>query len=452
MNLIDMQQKFFRTGATRSVDYRIRQLRSLYQVILQYQERIMQALREDLSKSEQESYLTEIGMVLSEISYALRHLRRWSRPKGGGFSLAAPFSVNRVYPEPYGVALVIAPFNYPFQLALSPVVSALAAGNCAILKPSEYAPNTAAVISEMLNNNFEQRLLAVVTGGPEGGQSLLGQDFDYIFFTGGKTVGQKVYEAAARGMVPVTLELGGKSPCLVDASADIEEAARRIVWGKCLNAGQTCVAPDYLLVQDSVKQKLIAEMCRAIEKFYSAAPEQNPDYPRIINQAHYERLCEMLGEGTVVAGGRTNEQELKISPTIIENAPFYSKLMNDEIFGPLLPVIEFSQLEQAYEYISLHERPLALYLFTRRPQVEREVLQKIQFGGGCVNDTVIHLCPHDMPFGGIGPSGIGSYHGKAGFDTFTHYKSVLKTRGRLDLQLRYPPFGKVSPLVQRLLR
>lgn len=451
MNLIEQQHRFFNTGATRDIDYRIRQLRSLYQVILQYQERIFEALYQDLGKSEQEAYLTEIGVVLSEISYTLRHIRAWSRPASGGFSIAAPFSTSKILREPYGVVLILSPFNYPFQLALTPLVSALAAGNCAVIKPSELAPATAAVISEMLNINFEQRLCAVVTGGVQTAQSLINGGFDYIFFTGSRSVGRAVYEAAAKNLVPVTLELGGKSPCIVERSADLDAAARRIVWGKFLNAGQTCVAPDYLLVQDCVRQELIERMRACIVQFYGEHPEANPAYPRIINREHFMRLREMLAEGTILSGGQVDEENLRIAPTLIENAPFYSKLLSEEIFGPILPVIEFADTRQVFDFISLNPAPLALYLFTRSRELEKRVM-RIPFGGGCINDTVIHLASHGLPFGGVGESGFGSYHGRAGFYTFTHNKSVMRKLPLLDLALRYPPFGKVKSVLKRIFR
>lgn len=452
MNLVEQQRKFFETGRTLEVDYRLRQLSSLYHVILQYEEKITEALYQDLSKSAAESYLTEIGMVLSEISYAMRHLRGWARPRRAGGSVGTIFSTSRVLREPYGTVLILAPWNYPFQLSLSPLVSALAAGNCAIIKPSEYAKKTGAVISEMLNNNFEERLCAAVTGGPETARELLAMEFDYIFFTGSREVGRKVYEAAAKNIIPVTLELGGKSPCIVEKTADLDLAARKIVWGKFLNAGQTCVAPDYLLVQDCVKDALVDKMRAYITMFYSETPEQNPNYPKIITPAHFERLSEMLDEGCIVAGGQKSEETQKIAPTILENAPFYSKLMNDEIFGPLLPVMEFSRIEQALEYISLHSKPLALYLFTQDGALERRVIKSVPFGGGCVNDTVMHTTAHSLPFGGVGGSGMGSYHGKAGFDTFTHQKSVLKKHRMFDFLLRYPPYDRVPPILKKLMR
>lgn len=452
MQLVEQQQKFFATGATLPAEYRMRQLRTLYQVILLNEERIAAALQKDLGKSEQEAYLTEIGIVLSEISFVLRHLKRWVRPQRARFSLACAFSSGSIRPEPYGVVLILSPFNYPFQLAVMPLVSALAAGNCAVIKPSEYAPETAAILSEMLNNNFEQRLCAVCTGGPETAKSLLQENFDYVFFTGGHSVGQQVYMAAAESLIPVTLELGGKSPCIVEKSADLETAAKRIVWGKFLNAGQTCVAPDYLLVQELVRAELIDRMRGYIRQFYGEDPLVNDSYPRIINEAHFDRLCEMLGEGTVITGGQSDRERLRIAPTILENAPFYSKVMSDEIFGPILPVVEFSTLEQAREYISLHERPLALYLFTRSKAVQREILQRVSFGGGCVNDTIMHLSSPTLPFGGVGASGTGQYHGKWGFDTFSHSKAVLKKWPLLDVPMRYPPYGKAKPVLKKILK
>lgn len=452
MSIVEQQKKFFATGKTRDIEYRQRQLRSLYHVILQYQPRILESLAKDLSKSEQESYLTEVGQVLAEISYALRHLRRWCRPKRTGPMLAAPLSGGRVFPEPYGSVLILAPYNYPFALSMTPLVSALAAGNCAVIKPSELCPATSAILCEMINNNFEERLLSVIPGGPEMARSLLEAEFDYIFFTGSRRVGGLVYQQAAKSLVPVTLELGGKSPCIVEKSADIDAAARRIVWGKFLNAGQTCVAPDFLMVQDSVKARLVEQITHYITAFYSETPLTNENYPKIVNLQQYQRLCEMMEEGTVLFGGEKDEESLKIAPTLLENAPFYAKIMSEEIFGPLLPVIEFSEVSQIFDYISLHDQPLALYLFTKDRALQRRCMEEIQFGGGCINDTLLQVTTRNLPFGGIGASGIGSYHGEAGFLTFSHQKSVVKNPSSLDLRLRYPPYGALHPILGRLLK
>ena len=446
-----IQKEYFQTGATLAADFRIRQLKSLYQAILYFQEEIFEALRQDLSKSKEESYATEIGMVLSEISYAIKHLKHWCRPTKVKTELSQFHAKSCIYPEPYGVVLIIAPWNYPFQLAVSPLVSALAAGNCATIKPSELSPHVSAVLSKLITSCFESRYCAVVEGGISVSTALLEQPYDYIFFTGGERVGKIVMSKAAEHLTPVTLELGGKSPCIVDQTANIPVAAKRIAWGKVLNAGQTCVAPDYILVHHTVSDYLIEELGKSFTQFYGPQPQNNPDYPAIINATHFERLKALLCYGKV-RGGWLNESERKIAPAIIEQPQLDSPLMQEEIFGPLLPVVVYGELQEAIQFVSCRPKPLALYLFSESQVVQRQVLSRLSFGGGCINDTISHLVSHQLPFGGVGTSGMGAYHGKAGFDTFTHNKSILSKSTWLDLPVRYPPWDGKLEALRRFLR
>lgn len=450
MNSIDIQKEFFASGATLSVDYRIRQLRSLYNIVQIYQDKICEALHQDLGKSRQEAYVTEVGMVLSQISHALSHIKKWARPHRVSTSLMQFKGGGWVLPEPYGVCLILAPWNYPFQLSIAPAVAAIAAGNCVIIKPSEQAPATAELLSNIFNQNFEQRFCRVITGGAEVAKSLLMQKFDYIFYTGGTKVGQEVLRQAAENMVPVTLELGGKSPCVVDDTAVIPIAARRIVWGKTLNSGQTCVAPDYLFVHRKVHKQLLDAMQGCVKEFFGEHPEQCPEYPRIVNQRHYDRLCGLMDGCEILFGGEKNPDELKIAPAFIESPSPKHPLMTEEIFGPLLPVMPYDSLEEVVSFIRERPAPLAFYLFTRDSRVENEMMRAFPFGGGCVNDTVLHLAGENMPFGGVGESGMGAYHGKTGFDTFSHQKSILRSSSVLDMGLRYPPYD--SERKERVIR
>lgn len=450
MKLLQKQDVFFHTGKTKAPAFRKRQLKKLYDQIRQREKQIYEALRLDLAKSEQETYLTEIGLVLSEIRTAIRSLDRWTRPRRVRSSAATLGTISRIYPEPFGKVLVMAPFNYPFQLALTPLVSALAAGNCVVLKPSELAPHTERLLKELIEACFPEEYCAVVCGDADTAKALLQEPFDFLFFTGSPAVGRKVYQAAAGQLIPAVLELGGKSPCIVEKSADLPLAARRIVWGKFLNAGQTCVAPDYLLAEACVKEELLSLMEKEIHRFYTEEPLRCESYPKLINRRHFERLQGMLGEGRIRIGGGADERCNRIEPTVIETDE-NGKLMQEEIFGPILPVIAFEEKEEVYRLIRKYEKPLALYLFTRDRALEREVLQNLSFGGGCINDTILHLCNERLPFGGVGMSGIGSYHGKRGFDTFTHEKSVVHS-GKADLPLRYPPYGKTTKLIRALLK
>ena len=446
------QKEYFRSGATLPLEFRLAQLRSLYRGIKRFEPQILEALRSDLGKSAEESYMSEIGMCLTEIRHTARHLREWSRPQRVPTPLMHFPGSSRIVREPRGVCLIIAPWNYPFLLAVGPMISAIAAGNCVTLKPSEYAPATAAVLEKMLDVCFEGRFCRTVTGGAEVSAAETARPYDMIFFTGSTAVGRKVMAAAAQNLTPVVLELGGKSPCIVDETADLSVAAARIIWGKCLNSGQTCVAPDYVLVARSRKDALIREMQKAICRFYGEDPCENSAYPRIVNERHFDRLAAMLPEDPAV-GGRVDRESLKIEPTLIETTlNDQSPLMTEEIFGPLLPIVPYDNIHEALGYILSRPRPLALYLFSRNRKLQRRVVETIPFGGGCINDTISHITTPYLPFGGTGDSGMGAYHGRCGYETFTHAKSILSKPFRPDLPVRYPPLTGKLDLLHKILR
>lgn len=446
------QKEYFQSGATLPLEFRLAQLRSLYRGIKRFEPQILEALRSDLGKSAEESYMSEIGMCLTEIRHTARHLREWSRPQRVPTPLMHFPGSSRIVREPRGVCLIIAPWNYPFLLAVGPMISAIAAGNCVTLKPSEYAPATAAVLEKMLDVCFEGRFCRTVTGGAEVSAAETARPYDMIFFTGSTAVGRKVMAAAAQNLTPVVLELGGKSPCIVDETADLPVAAVRIIWGKCLNSGQTCVAPDYVLVARSRKDALIREMQKAICRFYGEDPCENSAYPRIVNERHFDRLAAMLPEDPAV-GGRVDRESLKIEPTLIETTlNDQSPLMTEEIFGPLLPIVPYDNIHEALGYILSRPRPLALYLFSRNRKLQRRVVETIPFGGGCINDTISHITTPYLPFGGTGDSGMGAYHGRCGYETFTHAKSILSKPFRPDLPVRYPPLTGKLDLLHKILR
>lgn len=405
----------------------------------------MAALQADLDKCPEEAYATEIGMVLHEIGYLCSHLRRWARVRRVPTPIMHFPSSSRIVSEPYGVVLIMSPWNYPFQLTLSPLAGALAAGNCVAVKHSAYSPATSAVIAKVLRHCFGEEYVAVFEGGREANEALLAQKFDYILFTGSAAVGRHVMECAAKNLTPVTLELGGKSPCIVCEDADIAITARRIVWGKTINAGQTCVAPDYVLAHRNIAAPLAQAMKKCVAEFYGDDPCANPEYPRIVNEKHFKRILEYSKDGAIFTGGRSNASNLRIEPTILTDVRPDSPVMQEEIFGPMLPILPFGEIGEAISFVRGRPRPLALYLFTTSKRTEKEVLRSLSFGGGCVNDTIVHLASSRMPFGGVGESGMGAYHGKYSFDTFTHWKSVLKKSNRLDIKLRYPPYeGKLA--------
>ena len=414
---------------------------------------IAQALYADLKKSACEAYMTEMGPVLEEIRFARRRLRRWSRPKRVPTPLIHWPASSVVRPEPLGVCLIIAPWNYPFQLAAAPLAAAVAAGNCAVVKPSELAPHSARALSMVLQRAFDPGHVAVVEGGVAVSRALLAERFDKIFFTGSTRVGKIVMEAAAAHLTPVTLELGGKSPCIVDRGANLRRAARRIASGKFINAGQTCVAPDYLLVHRDCKEALIDEMKTALHGFFGANPRQSADYPRIINNRHFQRLSALLTDGRIRIGGETDAEQRYIAPTVIDHVDWTAPVMEEEIFGPILPVLPFSTVDEAVEAVRRRPKPLALYYFGKDAERREAIIQRLSFGGGCVNDTLLHLATPHLPFGGVGPSGMGAYHGRAGFDAFSHQKSILHRTFLPDPPLRYPPFSRWKErLIRWLLR
>lgn len=449
--LLESQRNFFENGNTRNIDFRIRQLLNLKKSIKNNEPEILGALKKDLNKSPFEAYATEVGMVLEEINYLIKNIRRLAKTERVRTPITQFPSVSRIYKEPYGSVLIMAPWNYPIQLSLSPLAGAIAAGNCVILKPSEYAPYSMAVLKKVVEEVFPEKYAAVIESDMEVNKQLLQCKFDYIFFTGSVAVGKIIMAEAAKYLTPVTLELGGKSPCIIDETADISLAAKRIAWGKFLNAGQTCVAPDYVLVQEKVKEALIKELKRHILKLYGDAPIDNEEYPKIINERHFNRLLSLIDGEQVLVGGKHSSELLKIEPTVLELENAESLIMKDEIFGPLLPVLTFKSMEEVRNFVNSRPKPLALYLFTTSKGNERYIMKNTSFGGGCVNDTIVHLATTSMGFGGVGESGMGSYHGKLSFSTFSHSKSVLKKSNLLDIPLRYPPYKNKINLLRKIL-
>ena len=442
-DLVTRQRKYFQTGATLPVSVRVDALKRLYGVISGCEKEIHTALKRDLGKSGFESYMCETGLVLEEISYMLKHIHRFAREKNVRTPLAQFHSRSFKKPSPYGVTLIMSPWNYPFMLTLSPLVDALAAGNTAVVKPSAYSPHTSDVILQILSQCFDPEYVAVVTGGRAENTCLLREHFDYIFFTGSQFVGKEVMRNAAEHLTPVTLELGGKSPCIVDKSADIKLAARRIVFGKYLNCGQTCVAPDYIYCHRSVKDRLVKEVQKQIQKQYGKQPLRNPNYGKIINEKHFNRLLGLIDKNKTVHGGGSDRHALRIEPTVLDNVTFADAVMQEEIFGPIMPILIFDNLDEAIRNINAMPHPLALYLFTSDKAAAKKVTSRCGFGGGCINDTIIHLATTEMGFGGFGESGMGSYHGKVGFDTFSHYKSIVDKKTWIDLPMRYQPYRKL---------
>ena len=443
-NILEKQHKFFQTGQTLPVNYRIEQLKKLKDSIIRHEPDLNLALKADLGKSETESYMCEVGLTLSELSWMLKHIKKLTKEKWVPTPLAQFAAKSFRSPSPYGTVLIMSPWNYPVLLTLEPLIDALAAGNTAVVKPSAYAPATSRVMQEIIEECFSEEYVAVVTGGRAENQALLNQRFDKIFFTGGKTVGREVLRHAAEYLTPVTLELGGKSPCIVDSTAKIPLAARRIVFGKYLNCGQTCVAPDYVYCDEKRKEALICELKRQITKQFGSEPLKNPSYGKIINQKHFERIRRLLNPEKVIFGGNVNPDTLQIAPTLLDHVTFEDAIMQEEIFGPLLPVITYRTLDEAITRINSMECPLALYLFSKKKENIEKVTAKCQFGGGCVNDTIIHLATPYMGFGGCGESGMGSYHGKDGFETFSHTKSIVDKKTWIDLPVRYQPYRPVK--------
>jgi len=449
--ILKKQRAFFDTGKTKDVDFRVGQLKKLRDVIADNERAILDALKADLRKSDLEAYATEVGLVLAEIDDALKHIRSWAKPKRVSTPLFHQLGTSWRYPEPYGVTYIIAPWNYPFQLLVAPLIGAMAAGNTAVLKPSELSEQTALLIEKLFRENFDEEYIKVVLGGVEESKAMLEQRFDYIFFTGGTEIGRYIYMAAARFLTPVTLELGGKSPCIVDEDIQLTHTSRRILWGKFTNAGQTCVAPDYLLVNKRIKDKLVAKMKDHLKAFYGDDPAQSPDYGRIISQRHFDRIAKMIDPAKVIHGGETNREDKYISPTILEGVTLEDRVMQEEIFGPVLPIIEYDTLDEAIHYIKQFEKPLALYIYSENNLVQKRILDELPFGGGCVNESVMHVGQTRLPFGGVGESGIGAYHGVASFETFSHYKSVLKKSTIMDMAIKYPPYKNNMGIIKKLM-
>lgn len=450
-SIVARQREFFESGATRPLSFRMDALRKLQKALQKNDDLIAQAMKSDLNKSPFESYMTETGMVLDEIRFHLKHLPRWIRTRSVLTPVTQFHAKSFVAPEPFGVALIMSPWNYPVQLCLDPVVGAISGGNCAVIKPSAYAPATSSALAKIISESFPPEYLTVVEGGREQNNALLEEKFDYIFFTGSVEVGKTVMEAAAKHLTPVTLELGGKSPVIVDETANMKLAARRIAFGKVLNAGQTCVAPDYLLIHHSVKDRFLEEYKKALREFF---PDGDmTEMPIIISEKHFQRVSNLLkGEQTYVGGGTEGSRRF-IEPTVLTNISPESPVMQEEIFGPVLPVMTYDDLDECIRFVRSRPRPLALYLFTESRAVEERILSTCSFGGGCVNDTIIHLANSRMGFGGVGHSGMGSYHGKLSFDTFTHYRSIVRKSTWIDLPMRYHPYtAKNFSLVRRLMK
>ncbi|MBE6567002.1 MAG: aldehyde dehydrogenase [Ruminococcaceae bacterium] len=448
--IVEEQRAFFESGKTLSIAYRKRALTALRAAIVAREADIEAALFQDLGKSDFEGYMCEVGMALDEISYMLGHIDRFAKEKRVHTPLAQFASRSYVKPSPYGVTLIMSPWNYPFLLTIDPLIDALAAGNTAVLKPGAYAPATASIIKELIESTFLREYVAVVTGGRAENACLLDQKFDYIFFTGSKSVGKEVMKKAAEHLTPVTLELGGKSPCIVDETADLALAARRIAFGKYLNCGQTCVAPDYVICHTSVRDRFVELLKNEIVRQFGADPLQNPDFGHIINQKHFERILSLIDAQKVVHGGRSNADTLQIEPTVMTNVTWQDAVMGEEIFGPVLPILTFESMDEVIQTVNSYDSPLALYLFSSNKKILRRITAECRFGGGCVNDVIIHLATAHMGFGGVGESGMGSYHGKAGFDTFSHYKSIVDKKTWIDLPMRYQPYNRV--LYAKLLR
>ena len=440
--IVKQQRAYFQTGKTLPVSFRKAMLRKLYQAIRAREQEITEALKKDLGKSDFEGFMCETGLVLTEISYMLRHLRRFAGEKRVRTPLAQFASRSYRKPTPYGTVLIMSPWNYPFLLTMEPLVDAIAAGNTVVVKPSAYSPATSEVMADLIRHCFPTEYVAVVTGGRAENSALLQQKFDMVFFTGSQNVGKEVLRHAAEHLTPAVLELGGKSPCIVDETAKIPLAAKRIVFGKFLNCGQTCVAPDYILCHSSVKSRLVGELCQQIRQQYGEDPLSNPDYGRVIHEKHFLRLCGLVEQDKIVYGGNVDPQTLQIEPTLLDNVTWEDAVMQEEIFGPVLPILTYDSLDEVYALLSQRPKPLALYLFSEDPGHIQEVTARCQYGGGCINDCVIHLATAEMPFGGVGESGMGSYHGKVGFDTFSHTKSIVNKKTWIDLPMRYQPYDR----------
>ncbi len=446
------QEMFLRSGITLDVKFRIRQLKRLKEAIKAHDVLIYDALKKDLNKPVFESYVTELGSVYSEIDYMIKHVKDWAKPKRVPTSLAHFYSKSHIYQEPYGRVLIIAPWNFPIQLSFVPLVGAIAAGNCIVLKPSELAPYTARVIQQIIESVFAREYVAVEQGDGKVSQQLLKDDVDYCFFTGSTQVGKAIMETASQTLTPVTLELGGKSPVIVAKDTNIKHAAQRIVWGKFTNAGQTCIAPDYLLVDEVIRDDLINAIIEVIEEFYTKNSLENSDYSKMINKRHFRRVKKLMKDQSVIYGGGSNKETLTIEPTLVLEPELDTELMQEEIFGPILPILTYREVSQAVEFIRSKDKPLALYLFTQDKALKEYIINNLSFGGATINDTLIHQSNYNLPFGGVGASGMGQYHGKYSLETFSHPKSVIEKTDLFDIKLRYPPYKDWAlKLIQKIM-
>ncbi|WLR60933.1 aldehyde dehydrogenase [Guptibacillus hwajinpoensis] len=449
--IVKTQREYYYNGETKSYAFRKQKLETLRKVIKEYEPEVLKALKEDLHKSEWEAYTTEIGFLLEEIKFTLKHLKEWMSPERAKSPVTHLGSKSYVHREPYGVTLIIAPWNYPFQLQIAPLVGAIAAGNCAVLKPSELTPAVSAVIAKMIREVFPINYIAVVEGGVDTSTELLKQSFDHIFFTGSVPVGKVVMEAAAKQLIPVTLELGGKSPAIVNKDANLNLAAKRIMWGKFTNAGQTCIAPDYLYVHRDVKKALLEQMAQVLVEFYGEDPLSDEKYGHIVSDRHFHRLKEFLNDGDVLIGGQHKEKERVIAPTIMDNVSWEDSVMQEEIFGPILPVLEFTDIHTVIDEVRRRPKPLALYFFSESEKMQDLITSSISFGGGCMNDTLMHIVSPYLPFGGVGSSGTGSYHGQASFEAFSHQKSIVKQTTKFDFAFRYPSAKNRLKMIKRIM-
>lgn len=452
--ILNNQREFFASGKTISVKFRIEMLKKLYKAIKVNENEINAALNADLGKSDFESFMCEVGLALTEISYMIRHTKSFASRKKVHTPIAQFSSVSYQKASPYGNVLIMSPWNYPFLLTIDPLCDAIAAGNTAIVKPSAYSPRTSKIIEKIVKECFPPEYIVVVTGGRNENAELLNQKFDMVFFTGSQTVGKEVLKHTAETLSPAVLELGGKSPCIVDSSAKIKLAAKRIVFGKYLNCGQTCVAPDYILCERSVKDEFVKEVIVQIKKQYGENALQNPDYGRIVNEKHFERILGLIDENKVITGGKSNRETLQIVPTVMDNVTFEDSVMQEEIFGPIMPIVTYDKFEDVFEILKDTAKPLALYIFSENKQHVKAVTERVSFGGGCVNDTVIHLATSEMGFGGVGESGMGTYHGRLGFEAFSHTKSIVRKKTFIDLPMRYQPYnrGICKKLIRLFLR
>lgn len=452
-NILEKQKDFFKSGKTLDINFRIEYLKKLKTAIKNNKNEILEALHKDLGKSETEAYMCEVGLALDEISYMLKNIKKFAKEKVVPTPITNFHSKSIIKLVPRGNVLIISPWNYPFLLTIEPLVDAISAGNTVILKPSAYSPATSDIVSKVISEVFSDDYVAVVKGGREENKQLLSYKYDYIFFTGSQNVGKEVLRSASEHLTPVSLELGGKSPCIVDKTANISLSAKRIVFGKFLNCGQTCVAPDYILCEESIKDKLVTEIKKEISKQFGNNPLENKTYGKIINEKHFNRIKNLINFDKIIVGGKTNPDSLKIEPTVLDNVTWDDEVMKEEIFGPILPILTFKTISEVVETVENHPHPLALYVFSKNKKNINEITEHCRYGGGCINDVVVHLATPEMPFGGFGESGMGSYHGKFGFETFSHRKSTLDKKLWLDLPMRYQPYKRFyNKLLQIFLK